>query len=187
MSNANQLHPLLAIVEFPQLHGMMRDDLSTLTAAELRDSADEALDYPDGPGYIACADDVGVLLSGDRVAVYDVPYFVSMWGYPVTHERAAEIVKALREKRIESRHPIVTADDCRWDLRRAEDRAQITEEHGSECDCHDCRGTRPLCCVRDIKFVGGVTMTKADDMRHSIRVYCMAAPALIAAAREVLR
>lgn len=138
-------------------------DLTTLTAEELRDSADEVLDYPDGPGAIACADDVGVLLSGDRVAVCDVPYFLEMWGLPVTHARAAEVVKALKEKRIESRHPLVNADDCRHDLRRAEDRAEITAEHGCECDCHDCRFRNPLCSVRDIRFVAMPRLTKAEQ------------------------
>lgn len=131
-------------------------DLTTLTLPQLVESADEVLGYPDEPGMIAWAEDCGIAWTAHGVAVVDVPGFVEMWGLPVTHARAAEIYTAIVQHDRAPLLPQMTAKDCKREVYRAQDRAELVAEHGGYCDCHDCYDMRPLVDVGDLKFVAAV-------------------------------
>jgi len=131
-------------------------DLTTLTLPQLVESADEVLGHPDEPGQIAWAEDCGIAWTMHGVAVVDVPGFVEMWGLPVTHARAAEIKRAARKGQAVPLLATMTAKDCRDEVYRAQDRAELIAEHGGSCDCRDCYDMRPLADVGDLKFIAAV-------------------------------
>jgi len=136
------------------------EDLTKLTLPELVESANYALGFPDDCGAIAWAEDCAIAWTLHGACVVDVPGFVEMWGSPATHARAKEVLRAIRLTNHAPLLPQMTAEDCRHEVYRAENRAELQAEHGRYCDCHDCYHMTPLTDVSDLKFIavaGGVS------------------------------
>lgn len=119
-------------------------DLSTMTAAELRESAAEVVTFD----AIVWIEAIGIVADAHTraAAVSDVECFRAVFGAPVTHRRAAEVLREIKSR------------DCRDELRRivdrAEDRAELMADHGSSCDCRQCWDTTAIVDLDDVEFLG---------------------------------
>jgi len=119
-------------------------DLAQLTADELRDSAAEVVTFD----AIVWVEAIGIVADAHTraAAVSDVPCFLAVFGAPVTHQRATEVLREIKRR------------DCRDELRRivdrATDEAELMAEHGSTCECHRCYDAYHVADLSDVQFVG---------------------------------
>lgn len=119
-------------------------DLSALTADELRDSAAEVVTFD----AIVWIEAIGIVADAytRAAAVSDVPCFLEVFGAPVTHQHATEVLRDIKARKWD--------EEFRRIVDRATDEAELMAEHGSTCECHHCYDAYHVADLSDVKFVG---------------------------------
>lgn len=125
-------------------HSELTRDLSTLTADELCESAAEVVTFD----AIVWIEAIGIVADAHTraAAVSDVPCFLAVFGAPVTHQHATEVLREIKARRWD--------DEDRRIVDRATEEAELMAEHGSTCECHRCYDAYHVADLSDVKFVG---------------------------------